>query len=37
MDQIDEYIQPAKQFIKDSHRLIKKCSKPDRKGTEKKL
>lgn len=28
-----QLIQPLKQFAKDSVHLIKKCTKPDRKGT----
>jgi protein transport protein SEC61 subunit gamma-like protein len=32
MDQINSYIEPAKQFAKDSYRLVQKCTKPDRKG-----
>lgn len=31
MDQIQEYLDPLKQFSKDSIRLIKRCTKPDRK------
>lgn len=34
MDQLNKYIEPAKLFVKDSYRLIKKCTKPDRKGEE---
>jgi len=32
MDQIVQYVEPAKQFAKDSIRLVKRCTKPDRKG-----
>jgi len=32
MDQVMQYIEPAKQFAKDSIRLVKRCTKPDRKG-----
>lgn len=32
MDQIQPYAQSFAQFFKDSYRLIKKCTKPDRKG-----
>ena len=32
MDQIQQTIEPAKQFAKDSIRLVKRCTKPDRKG-----
>jgi len=29
-----QYVEPAKQFAKDSIRLVKRCTKPDRKGNE---
>lgn len=32
MDQIVQFIEPAKTFTKDSIRLVKRCTKPDRKG-----
>ena len=32
MDQITAVLEPAKQFTKDSIRLVKRCTKPDRKG-----
>lgn len=32
MDQIQQFTDPCKQFMKDSFRLVKKCTKPDRKG-----
>jgi protein transport protein SEC61 subunit gamma-like protein len=32
MDQIKKFIEPGKQFTKDSIRLVKRCTKPDRKG-----
>ena len=32
MDQINKFVEPGKQFFKDSYRLVKKCTKPDRKG-----
>lgn len=32
MDQIQQAIEPCKEFCKDSVRLVKKCTKPDRKG-----
>lgn len=32
MDQIQQFTEPCKQFVKDSIRLVKKCTKPDRKG-----
>jgi len=30
-----QYVEPAKQFAKDSIRLVKRCTKPDRKGMVK--
>ncbi|CAF3361775.1 unnamed protein product [Rotaria socialis] len=35
MDQVQPYIQSFIQFFKDSFRLIKKCTKPDRKEYQK--
>lgn len=35
MDQIISVIEPGKEFIKDSIRLVKRCSKPDRKEYQK--
>uniref|UniRef100_A0A915I405 Protein transport protein Sec61 subunit gamma n=1 Tax=Romanomermis culicivorax TaxID=13658 RepID=A0A915I405_ROMCU len=35
MDQIHSVIEPCKEFIKDSIRLVKRCSKPDRKEYQK--
>ncbi|XP_077993563.1 protein transport protein Sec61 subunit gamma [Glandiceps talaboti] len=35
MDQIQTFIDPAKQFGKDSIRLVKRCTKPDRKEFQK--
>ena len=32
MDQIQQAVEPCKDFIKDSVRLVKRCTKPDRKG-----
>ena len=32
MDQITQQIEPLKQFGKDSIRLVKRCTKPDRWG-----
>ena len=32
MDQVMQLVDPAKQFAKDSLRLVKRCTKPDRKG-----
>ncbi len=34
MDQILQFVEPMRQFSKDSVRLVKRCTKPDRKGTE---
>ena len=36
MDQVVKFVEPAKQFFKDSYRLVKKCTKPDRKGKIKR-
>ena len=35
MDQIAQYIEPMRQFSKDSIRLVKRCTKPDRKEFQK--
>ena len=35
MDQITTALEPLKQFSKDSIRLIKRCTKPDRKEFSK--
>lgn len=32
MDQVMQFVDPAKTFAKDSIRLVKRCTKPDRKG-----
>ena len=32
MDQVTTFVEPGKQFAKDSIRLVKRCTKPDRKG-----
>ena len=32
MDQVYTHLQPAQTFAKDSVRLVKRCTKPDRKG-----
>ncbi len=37
MDQINKFVEPGKQFFKDSYRLVKKCTKPDRKGNKTNL
>ncbi|CAH3126638.1 unnamed protein product [Porites evermanni] len=35
MDQITNALEPCKQFAKDSMRLVKRCTKPDRKEFQK--
>merc|ERR1711976_512232 len=35
MDQVMQFIEPGKQFTKDSIRLVKRCTKPDRKEFQK--
>jgi len=35
MDQITVALEPVKQFSKDSIRLVKRCTKPDRKEFQK--
>ena len=35
MDQIVAWIEPGKQFAKDSYRLVNRCTKPDRKEFQK--
>ncbi len=35
MDQVVGFVDPAKQFFKDSYRLVKRCTKPDRKEFQK--
>merc|ERR1712180_36930 len=35
MDQITAALEPAKEFAKDSVRLVKRCTKPDRKEFQK--
>lgn len=35
MDQVNKFVEPGKQFFKDSYRLVKKCTKPDRKEFKK--
>ena len=32
MDVMDIAVKPVKEFAKDSYRLVKRCTKPDRKG-----
>uniref|UniRef100_A0A8C3B7D3 SEC61 translocon subunit gamma n=1 Tax=Cairina moschata TaxID=8855 RepID=A0A8C3B7D3_CAIMO len=33
MDQVMQFVEPSRQFVKDSIRLVKRCTKPDRKVT----
>jgi len=35
MDQIVQTLEPLRQFSKDSVRLVKRCTKPDRKEFQK--
>ena len=35
MDQITQQLEPLRQFCKDSVRLVKRCTKPDRKEFQK--
>ena len=35
MDQIVQTLEPLRQFSKDSIRLVKRCTKPDRKGKKR--
>ncbi|CAG0924079.1 unnamed protein product [Notodromas monacha] len=35
MDQVIAFTDPGKQFAKDSLRLVKRCTKPDRKEFQK--
>ncbi|CAK8680087.1 unnamed protein product [Clavelina lepadiformis] len=35
MDQVLAWVDPAKQFAKDSVRLVNRCTKPDRKEFQK--
>ncbi|WP_395239414.1 protein translocase SEC61 complex subunit gamma [Salmonella sp. s54412] len=35
MDQIINALEPCKEFAKDSMRLVKRCTKPDRKEFQK--
>ena len=34
MDQVMAFLEPGRQFAKDSLRLVKRCTKPDRKGKD---
>merc|ERR1711976_662108 len=35
MDQIVQFVDPLRQFAKDSVRLVKRCTKPDKKEFQK--
>lgn len=35
MEQINSFFEPARLFAKDSIRLVKRCTKPDRREFEK--
>ncbi|CAG5096019.1 Similar to SEC61G: Protein transport protein Sec61 subunit gamma (Gryllotalpa orientalis) [Cotesia congregata] len=35
MDQIKKFVEPSRKFTKDSIRLVKRCTKPDRKEFQK--
>merc|ERR1712141_1700 len=35
MDQIVQFVEPVRQFAKDSVRLVKRCTKPDKKEFQK--
>ncbi|XP_017770383.1 PREDICTED: protein transport protein Sec61 subunit gamma [Nicrophorus vespilloides] len=35
MDQVRTYIEPGRSFAKNSMRLVKRCTKPDRKEFQK--
>lgn len=35
MEQLSLFVEPAKQFAKDSIRLVKRCTKPDKKEFQK--
>ncbi|GBM75129.1 Protein transport protein Sec61 subunit gamma [Araneus ventricosus] len=35
MDQVMSFVEPCRQFAKDSLRLVKRCTKPDRKEFQK--
>ncbi|XP_043745769.1 protein transport protein Sec61 subunit gamma-like [Cervus elaphus] len=34
-DQVIQFVEPSRQFVKDSIRLVKRCTKPDRKEFQK--
>jgi len=35
MDQVQQFVEPAKDFIKHSIRLVRRCTKPDKKEFQK--
>ncbi|XP_052595844.1 protein transport protein Sec61 subunit gamma-like [Peromyscus californicus insignis] len=35
IDQVMQFVEPSRQFVKDSIRLVKRCTKPDRKEFQK--
>ncbi|XP_041506870.1 protein transport protein Sec61 subunit gamma-like [Microtus oregoni] len=35
MDQVTQFVEPSQQFVKDSIRLVKSCTKPDRKELQR--
>ncbi|XP_055979592.1 protein transport protein Sec61 subunit gamma-like [Sorex fumeus] len=35
MDQIMQFVESSRQFVKDSIHLVKRCTKPDRKDLQK--
>lgn len=35
MDQLSLFIEPAREFTKDSIRLVKRCTKPDKREFQK--
>ncbi|EDL03260.1 mCG1026143 [Mus musculus] len=35
MDQVMQFVEPSRQFVKDSVQLVKRCTKPDRKEFQK--
>jgi len=35
MDQVIKFVEPGRQFAKDSNRLVKRCTKPDKREFQK--
>ncbi|XP_028618502.1 protein transport protein Sec61 subunit gamma-like [Grammomys surdaster] len=35
MDQVMQLVEPSRQFVKDLTRLVKRCTKPDRREFQK--